>query len=105
MAAMTLHANKRAFPCPLQVVTTRSFARLYRYRVDRGAWTPSSRWSQQQPHHPLHVDHQPDQQILDAAAGASAIARPSSIVLSDHLGQFAFDRWMLAAHLPIAGCR
>src|SRR6266508_2119205 len=102
MAAMTVHANKRAFPRLLRAVTTRSFARLYRYRVGRGAWAPCSIWPQQQPNHPLDVDHQPGQQILDAVPGPPAIARPASIVLPDHLGQLAFDGRMLATHLPVA---
>src|SRR5215208_4750762 len=103
MAAMTVHANKRAFPRPLRAVTTRSFARFYRYQVASGAWTPLSGSPQQQPNHPLDVDQQPGQQILDAVPGPPTIARPSSIVLADNLGQFAFDRRMLTAYLLVSG--
>jgi hypothetical protein len=95
MAEMTIPANNRALLCPLRAVTTHSLARLSPYRVDRGAVALCSRWPQQ-PHHPLDVDYQPSQQILDAVPPTSAIARPASIVVADHLGQFAFDRPMLA---------
>src|SRR6266508_4635056 len=102
MAAVIVYANKRAFPGPLRAVTTRSSARFYRDRLDQGAPVPWLRWPQQQSHHPLDVDHQPGQQILDAVPPTPAIARPASIVLPHHFGQFAFDRRMFTARLLVA---
>src|SRR5262249_29511258 len=90
-----------AFRRPLRAVTTRSLARLFRYRVGRAAAASRLHWPQQQPDHPLDVDHQPGQQILDAVPGPSAIARVAAIMLADHLGQFALDRRMLAPDLLI----
>src|SRR6059058_6489501 len=74
---------------------------LYRYRVDWADLPRHLRWPKQQPNHALDVDHQPGQQILDAVSGPPTIARPTAIVLADHLGQFALDGRMLAADLLI----
>ncbi len=99
---MIKHANKRALFRPLPSVTTRSSAYLYRYRLNHGAAFLWLRWSKQQSNHTLDVDDQPNQQILDAVACATAIARPSAFVLPHHFGEFPFDRPMFPAHLPVA---
>jgi hypothetical protein len=88
--------------CPPPPVTTDSSACLYRYRLDHGTFFPSLRWSKQQSHHALDVDHQPGQQILDTIARLTAIARLSTVVLPHHLGQFPFDRPMFSANLSVA---
>jgi hypothetical protein len=79
-------------------ISLRSSVHLYRYRLRHGAPFPSLRWSKQQSHHTLDVDDQPGQQILDAYARPTAIARPAAIVLPHHFGQFAFDRPMFVAY-------
>src|SRR3954465_14701611 len=92
--------------CPARPIRARSEGvprLLGRYRVDYGACLLRAQWSQHQAHHPLDVDHQPGQQILDAAARAATIARPAPVVPPDDLGQFAFDGRMLAAHRAIEG--
>src|SRR5688572_26230871 len=55
-------------------------------------------------HPAFNIDHHPGQQILDADAPATTVAGATAIMVAHHIGQFAFDPWMLPPHCGIWWC-